>query len=204
MSTENSEILLKCLELTKHIVDRNMGCFINIKLGEGKSEFSYNFNNVLKKKISPSQEKRNNLRKQEYIKNKEVKTEDFDEKVKDDETFVTKEDVIEKNVNEEERAESKKPKVLKFKVAAHMRVAAETVLEKVVSNFSRKLSRKIDWFREESKWDLEEKVDGEFSGIHIYGIKISDDDPLEIILENIKKNWKNDPFPAKLIHAWID
>ena len=66
------------------------------------------------------------------------------------------------------------------------------------------MSRQINWFKEESKWDIDEKIDGEYSGIHIFGIEIDRDGLTEVILENIKKNWKNDPFPAKLIQAWVD
>ena len=207
MAAEKSELLLKCLELTKHIVDRNMTCVINIKMGEGKDDFNYNFNNgLILKKISPSQEKRNFLRKQEHIKNKVKIEKELDEKEKNFGKAVTekRKEEIEINVNGKEGTEKKKSKTLKFRVAAHMRVAAEQVLETGVSRFSRGLSRKIEWFKEESKFDLEEKVNGEFSGVHTFGIKISDEDPLEIILENIKKNWKRDPFPAELIQAWID
>ena len=200
MAAENSDLLLKCLELTKHIVDRNMTCVINIKMGEGKSDFNYNFNNgLVLKKTSPSQEKRNFLRKQEHMKNKVKMEKELDEKEK---LFGKGE--IENNVNEKEGTEKKKFKTLKFKVAAHMRVAAEKVLETGVSKVSRALSQKIEWSKEESKFDLDEKVNGEFSGVHIFAIKISDEDPLEIILESVKKNWKRDPFPAELIQAWID
>jgi hypothetical protein len=197
MASENTELLLKCLELTKHIVDKNMFCCINVKMGEGKDEFVYNFNNGLTKRLSPSQEKRNFLRKQEYLKNK-VKDE-FEEQVNDSEGKI-----MIKQINDIEKSEKgKKSKVIKFKVAAHMRVAAQKVLETAVSKLSWTLSKKINWFKEESKWDLEEKVDGEFSGFHTFGIEIDNDDPTEIILEHIKKNWKQEPFPAKLIQAWV-
>ena len=73
--TANSEMLVKCLDLTKHIVDKIMVCHINIKFGEGKDEFAYNFNNVCAKRMSPSQEKRNFLRKEEHIKKKIIKKE---------------------------------------------------------------------------------------------------------------------------------
>ena len=58
-----------------------MTCVINIKMGEGKDDFNYNFNNgLILKKISPSQEKRNFLRKQEHIKNKVKIEKELDEK----------------------------------------------------------------------------------------------------------------------------
>ena len=119
MAAENAELLLKCLELTKHIVDRNMMCFIDIKMGEGKSDFKFTFNNGLKKRLSPSQEKRNILRKQEYMK-KKVKDE-FEEQINESEVKVVN------NIEKVDTTVRNKKKVLKFEVAAHMRVAAEKV-----------------------------------------------------------------------------
>jgi hypothetical protein len=49
MAFENSELLLKCLELTKYIVDRNMTFNMNIEMGEGKDGFIHDFNNDGKK-----------------------------------------------------------------------------------------------------------------------------------------------------------
>ena len=197
MAAENSELLLKCLEFTKYIVDRNMMCSINIKMGEVKNEFNYNFSNGARTKLSPSQEKRNILRRQEFI-NRKVKEELTEEANVSDAT------VEEKYNEKEEQNAKKKKKLLKFKVAAHMRVAAQKVLETAVSKLSSNLSRQLNWSKEESQWDIKDKIDGEFSGTHVFEVEVDRDKLPEFILEAIKKNWKSDPFPAKLIEAWVE
>ena len=81
-----------------------------------------------------------------------------------------------------------------------MRAAAQKVMETSVSRISPSLSEKMNWFKEESKWDL----NGDFSGEHVFGIQIDNDKIADIILEGIKKNWKSDPFPARLLDAWSE
>ena len=62
---------------------RSMTFYMNIEMGEGKEEFVYNFNNVGKQKMSPSQEKRNFLRKHEFLKSKVENEEASTEEVVD-------------------------------------------------------------------------------------------------------------------------
>ena len=85
-----------------------------------------------------------------------------------------------------------------------MRVAAQKVLETAVSKLSSNLSRQLNWSKEESQWDIKDKIDGEFSGTHVFEVEVDRDKLSEFILEAIKKNWKSDPFPAKLIEAWVE
>lgn len=61
-----------------HIVDKDMNCFINIKILDGTSDFTYTFDNGLKKRLSPSQEKQNLARKEEYKRIK-LETESYDQ-----------------------------------------------------------------------------------------------------------------------------
>ena len=81
-----------------------------------------------------------------------------------------------------------------------MRCAAEKVLEKVVSKVNWNLSKNIEWFKGKSEWDLV----WEYSGSHIFGLKIMESDSEEVIMDYVKKNWKSDPFPARLIKTWTD
>ena len=81
-----------------------------------------------------------------------------------------------------------------------MRVVAQKVIETAVS----KLSKHLNWSKEESKWDIEDKIYDEFSGTHVFGIEVDRDNLTEFILEAIRKNWKSDPFPAKLIEVWVE
>ena len=97
-----------------------------------------------------------------------------------------------------------KMKVLKFRVAAHMRSAAEKVLETVVSKVNWKRSKKVRKLKDESKWDLDEKVDGEFSSVLTFGIELEFDDPTKVILDFIRNNWKSNPFPAKLVQTCVN
>ena len=54
-------------------------------------------------------------------------------------------------------------------------------------------------FKDESKWYLDEKVYGEFSSVHTFGIELEVGDPTEVILDFIRNNWESYPFPAKLV-----
>ena len=149
--------------------------------------------------MSPSQEKSNFLRKEEHIKKKDKHSRIIK---KEFEVAKVGKKFDDEGINDIQNGPlEKKVKVLKFRVAAHMRSAAEKVLETVVSKVNWKLSKKVKWFKDESKWDLDEKVDGEFSSVHTFGIELEVDDPTEVILEFIRNNWKSYPFPAKLVQA---
>ena len=106
--------------------------------------------------------------------------------------------------DKEEQNDKKKKKLLKFKVAAHMRNAAQKVLETAVSKLSWNLSKEINWLKEESKWDIEDRIDGKYSGTHVFGVEVDRHNLTEFILEAIRKNWESDPFPAKLMEAWVE
>ena len=109
---------------------------------------------------------------------------------------------VEENFKEKvEHNDKKKKKLLKFKVAALMRVAAQKVLEAAASKLSWNLSKQLTWSEEESNWDIEDKIGGEFSDSCV---EVDRDKLSEFILEAIRKNWKSDPFPAKLIEAWVE
>ena len=65
-----NELLLMCLDLAKHIVNNKQNTTIIVKVGK---EFSFDFinkNEHVKKKISPSQNKRNMERKERFQKTK--------------------------------------------------------------------------------------------------------------------------------------
>ena len=197
MAEDNLDILTKCVDLTRHIVDLGMMCYINVKIGEGKDSFEFKFDNNISKK-KPSQEKRDLIRKKEFLKNK-VKLENDVKKEKE----VSDE---KKDVKENETLEPKKFEKIKFKIAAHMGSGAESVLKSAVSkNFSYDLSKKVKWDRSESKWDIPEKVDGIFAGVHIFEVHILEKEIIEENLRQLKKNWKKDgQFPTNLMEVWME
>ena len=120
MVNEN-ELMYKCLEITRHILDDNQKVFINVKIGE---TFAFTFNNQEKKvqnniiKKSPSSKKRDLERKEVFkVKHEKFKqTEDatdstehseekFDEKA-DTNLNEKEEEVVENELNEETEEET--------------------------------------------------------------------------------------------------
>ena len=143
-------------------------------------------------------------RKKTYLKEARV----YESKVKEElieEAHVNDAKVEQNKLDDkEEQNDKKKKKLLKFKVAAHMRNAAQKVLETAVSKLSWNLSKEINWLKEESKWDIEDRIDGKYSGTHVFGVEVDRHNLTEFILEAIRKNWESDPFPAKLMEAWFE
>ena len=184
LPTEN-EILLKCLELTRYMADKNVDFFIDIKVGEGKDEFVFNVEKATTmKKMSPSKLKRNVERKNDFN-NKKLK--------------------MEESVGEYASSDMTKPvvktkKTARFKVAANMRIAAQKVLETALSRVNPSYAKLVNYLKDESKWDL---VGGDYSGEHLFDIELDEDGMMEAILDGIKRNWRSDPLPAELINAWI-
>ena len=65
-----NELLSMCLEMAKHIVNKKQNTTIIVKVGK---EFCFDFSNKndhVKKKISPSQTKRNRERNEKFQKTK--------------------------------------------------------------------------------------------------------------------------------------
>ena len=164
-------------------------------MGEGLDAFQFKFDNKTPKK-KPSQEKRDFERRNEFLKKVKVENKSSDEKL------------IEPTVKvDRETMEQKKVKKVKFEIAAHMGSAAESVLKSAVSqHFSRSLSDKIKWDRSQSKWDLQEKIDGIFGGVHEFEMIIDLDDETKIDekLKQLKQNWKKGQFPTKLMNMWME
>ena len=101
--------------------------------------------------------------------------------------------------------EPKKVKKIKFKIAAHMGSAAESVLKSAVSkNFSYDLSKKVNWERCKSKWDIPDKVEGIFAGVHTFEVLIEEEAIIDENLKQLKQNWKYGQFPTKLMEVWIE
>ena len=192
MAVKNIDLLTKCLELTKHMVNMDMMFYINVKMGDGDDKFEFNVNNNFPKK-KPSQLKRDFERKQEFIKTK-VKLES--NKDGDD---------IEEKLKHKEVTGKKKSKKLRCKIASHMGSAAESVLKSAVAKcFSYNMSRNINWNKSESKWDIPDKVDGIFGGIHEFEIPIEDETEIDAKLEQMKQNWSKGQFPTKLMNIWVE
>jgi hypothetical protein len=61
-----------------------------------------------------------------------------------------------------------------------MLCAAKKVLEKFVSKVKWNLSRNIVWFKDEIEW--------EYSGSHVFGLKIMESDSEDVITDYVKKN----------------
>ena len=63
---------------------------------------------------------------------------------------------------------------------------------------SRDLAEKVKWDRPNSQFDLIEKVDGFFSGQHIFEVEIEEEEILDEHLKQLKENWNLGQFPTKL------
>ena len=74
MTAATADVLLKCLELSRYIIDKNVKFDINVKMGEGVDEFNFNFKKEGTKYLSPSKMKRNSERRNEYLQ-KKIKSE---------------------------------------------------------------------------------------------------------------------------------
>ena len=68
MASEN-DLLVKCLDIAKHVVNNNLITTMIIKVGK---EISFEFTNseLIKKKLSPSQNKRNLDRREHFLETK--------------------------------------------------------------------------------------------------------------------------------------
>ena len=83
--------------------------------------------------------------------------------------------------------------------------AAESVLKLAVAKyFSYNMSRNINWNKSESKWDILDKVDGIFGGIHEFEIPIEDETEIDAKLEQMKQNWSKGQFPTKMMNNWVE
>ena len=197
MAAGNNEMLLKCLELTRHIVDMGVDFAINVKFGEGRTEFCYNFEkgSAPAKNVSPSKQKRNLERKNNFF-SKKLKTENEEEHI--EEPMTSESPVLDVKKND---AHSKRKRIAKFKVAANMRIAAQKVLEAALSRVSPLLSKNVNYVKEESKWDL---IGCDYSGEHTFTLLIDEEGLVESIMDGIKGNWRSDPLPAELVQAWLE
>ena len=197
MTAATADLLLKCLELTRYVIDKNVDFGINVRIGEGVNEFNFNFKKEgTMKHLSPSQTKRNFERRNEYVKKFKSETGSKDDKTisKDDKTE------SEANVNTDKRVESMK--TAKFKVAANMRTAAQKVLETAISRVNPRLSRNVKYIENESNWDI--GGGGRFAHELMFEITMDTDGLMETIVDGIQKNWRHDPLPAELMQAWLE
>ena len=86
-----------------------------------------------------------------------------------------------------------------------MRSAAQSVLKSALSSkVSYDLAQKVKWDRPNSQFDVTEKVDGIFSGIHIFEVEINNEENLNENLKKLRENWKLGQFPSKLMEIWMD
>ena len=193
---DEKTLLSQCVELANNVIKKNLKAVISIKIGK---EFNFSFDNNENsfKKKSPSQAKRD-LERNENFKLKNVK----------EEVIGTTLDAEEENKSyaiEKEALEIPKKKKLKFKIAAHMQSAAQSVLKSaVLSKVSYDLAQKVKWDRPNSQFDVTEKVDGIFSGIHIFEVEINKEENLDENLKKLRENWKLGQFPSKLMEIWMD
>ena len=165
---------------------------INLKIGHGDENFEFNFNNLQKKK--PSQLKSDIGRRNEFNR-KKVKT----EKIKKDEF------IEEKLLKKETECKKIKSKKIKLRVASNMGSAAETVVKSAVRmHFSYGNSEKVKWNKNESQWDITEKIDGIFSGIHEFELVIDDTNDVDEKLKLMSKNWTKGQFPTRLLRVWTE
>ena len=68
MAVINQELLVK---LTKYVVDHGVACDINVIIGEDADAFTYDFRRIGScKYLSPSQRKRNEIRRQKFCQKK--------------------------------------------------------------------------------------------------------------------------------------
>ena len=72
----------------------------------------------------------------------------------------------------------------------------------VRKHFSYSISEKVKWNKNESQWDITEKIDGIFSGIHEFELLIDDTYAVEEKLKLMSKNWTKGQFPTKLLRVW--
>ena len=191
MAAVNHELLVKCLELTKYVVENGIACDINVMMGEGSNAFTYNFRRTgHSKTLSPSQRKRNELRQQEFCRKKATEGCNNVKHESNVKSVNTDADLIPKKIEK---------KTVKFKVASHMCNAGKKVLENAVYRFNPKLSRTLTYVEDETKLNLK----GDFSAEHTFSLKLEEYKLLEMVLEGIKENWRSDPFPARLVDTQI-
>ena len=193
MAAINQELLVKCLELTKYAIE-NCGAFdINVMMGDGIDAFKYNFRRPgQSKNLSPSQRKRNDLRRQEFCRKK---ANEVSINMKHEQDGIS---TLDNEIELPPKKAVKEKKTVKFKVASHMRNAGMKVLENAVYRFNPRLSRTLVYVEDESRWDLK----GDFSAEHTFSLELEEDKLLEMFLEGIKDNWRSDPFPARLVETW--
>ena len=194
MAANNQELMFKCLELTKYVIDNGVDFEMTVKIGDGDNAFAYNFKRGGSKSnyLSPSQRKRNEDRKQEYCR-KKARLNDVDFLKSESENNSIHSTTSKKN-------DIKETKTLKFRVASHMRNAGQKVIETALARFHPMLSRNVKYVQNESKFDLK----GDFSAEHTFSLEVETGNLLEKILEGIHQNWRSDPFPAELLQSWIE
>ena len=107
--SSSSDLLVQCLEMTNQLMKTRMKATIDIKIG---NDFNYHFSNqednafLQRKKLSPSQKKRNFDRKVHYEEQKTLETKINDIKIepkalsKESQTQTEMEELIEKKENE--------------------------------------------------------------------------------------------------------
>ena len=192
MADMKCELLTKCLEFTRQMVVDDVMFQINLKIGHDDENFEFNFSNLQKKK--PSQIKRDIERRKEFTR-KKVKSENIEK-----DKFL--EDKLVEIKTEVKKIKSKK---IKLRVASHMGSAAETVVKSAVrKHFSYSMSEKVRWNKNESQWDIREKVDGIFSGIHEFEFVIDDNNAVDEKITLMSKNWEKGQFPTKLLRIWTE
>ena len=125
MAANNQELMFKCLELIKYVIDNGVDFEMSVKIGDGDNAFTYNFKRggSNSKNLSPSQRKRNEDRKQEYCKKKlRLGAED-----------VLKTEFENNSIHSmtDRKDDKKVTKTLKFRVASHMRNAGQKVIETI-------------------------------------------------------------------------
>ena len=113
--------------------------------------------------------------------------------------------IEEKLVRKETELKKIKSKKIKLRVASHMGSAAETVVKSAVrKHFSYSNSEKVKWNKNESQWDITEKIDGIFSGIHEFELVIDDTNDVDEKLKLMSKNWTKGQFPTRLLRVWTE
>ena len=111
----------------------------------------------------------------------------------------------EKLVRKETEMKKINLKKIKLRVASHMGSAAETGVKSAVrKHFSYGNSEKVKWNKNESQWDITEKIDGIFSGIHEFELVIDNTIDVDEKLKLMSKNWTKGQFPTRLLRVWTE
>ena len=191
MTAAATDLVLKCLELTRYAIGKNVNFDFNVKIGEGTGEINFNFKKEgTMKHQSPSQTKRNFDRRNDYVQKKIKSERGFKE-------YSTQNAPVDDNPDKKVTK-----KTAKFKVAANMRTAAQKVLETAIARVNPQLSRCVKYLENESKWDI--GGGGLFAHELMFEVLMVTDGLLETIVDGIQKNWRHDPLSAELMQAWLE